>query len=61
MKRMAAHSGVMLCIKRKMTNVCIVFEDMEEGAVTPPGWNKVTSHLVSDVKMNSRSEGLLSS
>eukprot|EP00957_Ditylum_brightwellii_P039649 2999579-Ditylum_brightwellii.AAC.1 len=35
-----------------MLNVSIAFEVYEEGRPALPGWNKVTGHLVWDVKMN---------
>eukprot|EP00957_Ditylum_brightwellii_P041140 3114357-Ditylum_brightwellii.AAC.1 len=35
-----------------MLNVGITFEVYEEGKPAPPGWKKVTGHLVWDVKMN---------
>ena len=39
-------------IKKEMTNVGIAFEVLEEGLSAPPGWHKVTGHLVFDVKMD---------
>ena len=39
-------------VKKEMTNVGIAFEVLAEGAVAPPGWHKVTGHLVFDVKMD---------
>eukprot|EP00957_Ditylum_brightwellii_P182201 13881200-Ditylum_brightwellii.AAC.1 len=35
-----------------MLNVGIAFEVYEEGRSTPPGWKKVTGHLVWDVKID---------
>eukprot|EP00957_Ditylum_brightwellii_P027715 2094821-Ditylum_brightwellii.AAC.1 len=35
-----------------MLNVGIAFEVYEEGRPAPPGWKKVTGHLVWDVKMD---------
>ena len=35
-----------------MTNVGIAFELLGEGVQAPPGWHKVTGHLVFDVKMD---------
>ena len=35
-----------------MLNVCIVFEVLTTGEKAPPGWIKVTGHLVFDVKMD---------
>ena len=39
-------------IALEMTNVGIAFELLEEGVSAPPGWHKVTGHLVFDVKMD---------
>ena len=39
-------------IKLEMTNIGIAFEVLEEGATAPPGWHKVSGHLVFDVKMD---------
>ena len=39
-------------ISKEMTNVGIAFEILEEGKTPPVGWNKVTGHLVFDVKMD---------
>jgi len=35
-----------------MTNVGIAFEALEDGVSAPPGWHKVTGHLIFDVKMD---------
>ena len=35
-----------------MYNVGIAFEVLREGEKAPPGWSKVTGHLVFDVKMD---------
>eukprot|EP00957_Ditylum_brightwellii_P158405 12056483-Ditylum_brightwellii.AAC.1 len=35
-----------------MLNVGIAFEVYEEGKLAPPGWKKVTRHLVWDVKID---------
>jgi hypothetical protein len=37
-------------IKLEMVNVGIAFEVLEEGVSAPPGWHKVTGHLIFDVK-----------
>ena len=39
-------------IKLEMHNNSIAFEVLPEGNRAPPGWNKVTGHLVFDVKMD---------
>jgi hypothetical protein len=39
-------------IKLEMVNVGIAFEVLEEGVSAPPGWHKVTGHLIFDVKMD---------
>ena len=36
----------------EMTNVGVAFEVLEEGRQAPPGWSKVTGHLVWDFKMD---------
>ena len=38
-------------IEKEMFNVGIAFEVLEEGEAEPPVWNKITGHLVFDVKM----------
>ena len=35
-----------------MHNVGVAFEVLREGEKAPPGWSKVTGHLVFDVKMD---------
>ena len=35
-----------------MHNVGVAFEVLEEGQKAPQGWNRVTGHLVFDVKMD---------
>ena len=39
-------------INKEMTDVGIAFEILPEGKKPPPGWHKVTGHLVFDVKMD---------
>ena len=39
-------------INKEMTNVGVAFELMDEGAPPPPGWTKVSGHMVFDVKMD---------
>ena len=39
-------------IKKEMTNVGVAFEVLPEGSGAPPGWRKVTGHLIFDVKMD---------
>ena len=39
-------------IGKEMTNVGIAFEVLEGGKSAPPGWHKVTGHLIFDVKMD---------
>ena len=39
-------------LKKEMYNVGVAFEVLEEGAHAPKGWNKVTGHIVWDVKMD---------
>lgn len=39
-------------LKKEMFNVGIAFEVLEQGQTAPKGWNKVTGHLVWDVKMD---------
>ena len=39
-------------IKLEMVNVGIAFEVLEEGVAAPPGWHKVTGHIIFDVKMD---------
>ena len=36
----------------EMFNVGVVFEILEEGQTEPLGWNKVSGHLIWDVKMD---------
>ena len=36
----------------EMFNVGVAFEILEEGQTAPPGWNKVSGHLIWDVKMD---------
>ena len=38
-------------IKLEMYNVGVAFEVLPEGKKAPPGWHKVTGHIVFDVKM----------
>ena len=39
-------------IDKEMLNIGIAFEVFPEGKAALPGWNKVTGHLVYDVKMD---------
>ena len=39
-------------IKKEMSNVGIAFKILTESKTVPPGWTKVTGHLVFDVKMS---------
>ena len=39
-------------IKLEMFNVGVAFEILDENIKAPPGWSKVTGHLVFDVKMD---------
>ena len=39
-------------IVKEMKNVGVAFELLDEGVQAPPGWHKVTGHLVFDVKMD---------
>lgn len=39
-------------LNKEMFNVGVAFEVLDEGAKAPPGWSKVTGHLVWDVKMD---------
>ena len=39
-------------VVKEMFNVGIAFEVLEEKQSAPPGWSKVTGHLVWDVKMD---------
>jgi hypothetical protein len=39
-------------LKREMTNIGIAFEVLPDGEPAPVGWNKVTGHLIWDVKMD---------
>ena len=39
-------------LRKEMYNVGIAFEILEEDAPAPRGWNKVTGHLIWDVKMD---------
>ena len=36
----------------KIVNVGIAFEVLEKEKVTPPGWSKVTGHILFDCKMD---------
>ena len=42
----------MNALNKEMLNVGIAFELLEAGKKAPPGWSKVTGHLVWDVKMD---------
>ena len=39
-------------LRKEMHNVGIAFEILASGQPAPPGWTKVTGHLVFDIKMN---------
>lgn len=39
-------------IKKEMVNIGVAFEILPAGKRAPPGWNKVTGHLILDVKMD---------
>ena len=39
-------------IEKEMTNAGIAFEVLDQGQSAPPGWRKVTGHMVFDVKMD---------
>ena len=39
-------------IAKEMKNVGVAFELLGEGERAPQGWNKVTGHLVFDIKMD---------
>jgi hypothetical protein len=39
-------------LAKEMTNVGIAFEVLEEDQQAPPGWRKVTGHLIWDLKMD---------
>ena len=39
-------------LRKEMFNVGVAFEVLEEGAKAPKGWNKVTGHIVWDLKMD---------
>jgi len=39
-------------IEKEMTNIMIAFEILEDGMRVPPGWSKVTGHMIFDVKMD---------
>ena len=39
-------------LQKEMTNVGIAFEVLHDGVMAPPGWKKVTGHLIWDVKMD---------
>lgn len=39
-------------LKKEMFNVGIAFEMLDDGVAAPNGWNKVSGHLVWDVKMD---------
>jgi len=39
-------------LQKEMKNVGIAFEVLPEGKSAPPGWRKVTGHLIFDVKMD---------
>ena len=42
----------MEALQKEMFNVGIAFEVLEDGATAPKGWNKVTGHIIWDVKMD---------
>ena len=39
-------------LRKEMYNVGVAFEVLDEGQQAPPGWTKVTGHLVWDIKMD---------
>jgi hypothetical protein len=39
-------------LSKEMGNVCIAFEIFGPGVKAPPGWHKVSGHLILDVKMD---------
>ena len=39
-------------LRKEMYNVGVAFEVLEEGAIAPKGWKRVTGHLIWDVKMD---------
>jgi hypothetical protein len=39
-------------LAKEMLNVGIAFEILEDGKIAPPGWRKVTGHIVWDLKMD---------
>eukprot|EP00980_Cylindrotheca_fusiformis_P021858 scaffold8698_cov53-Cylindrotheca_fusiformis.AAC.1 len=39
-------------IRKEMTNVGVAFEILPESKSPPPGWSKVTGHIIFDVKMD---------
>ena len=39
-------------IKKEMTNVGIAFEILPQDKQAPPGWNRVSGHIIFDVKMD---------
>jgi hypothetical protein len=39
-------------INKEMSNVMIAFEILEDDKQVPPGWSKVTGHMIFDVKMD---------
>jgi hypothetical protein len=39
-------------IKKEMTNVGVAFEILPEDGQPPPGWSKVSGHIIFDVKMD---------
>ena len=39
-------------IRKEMYNVGVAFEVLPDGKKAPPGWHKVTGHIVFDVKMD---------
>ena len=50
-----ARNGNMLwrdALKKEMYNVRVAFEILDEGVHAPHGWNRVTGHIVWDVKMD---------
>ena len=50
-----AKEGITLwrkAIDKEMYNVGVAFEILDHGARDPPGWNRVSGHLILDVKMD---------
>ena len=39
-------------IDKEMTNVGVVFQVLDEGKKSPPGWSKASGHIVFDIKMD---------